>query len=88
MTTTRTHPTTGIKLGEKYRDQVHGSVGTATSVTEYLHGCARVCIEWINADDEVVERYVDIAQLTHVETNTPMHARPAPPPHADGAVAG
>ena len=36
---------TGITLGKTYRDPVSGFIGIATSVTYWLHGCARVELE-------------------------------------------
>lgn len=39
-------PTTGpVTLGERYRDSFTGFEGVATSRTEFLYGCVRVCLE-------------------------------------------
>jgi len=34
-----------VKLGNRYRDKIHGFEGVATMRTEYLTGCARICLE-------------------------------------------
>lgn len=36
-----------IKLGDKVKDSILGIVGTATARTEYMYGCSRICIEYI-----------------------------------------
>jgi len=82
---TRIH-STGVILGDDYEDTVHKKRGTATSVTEYLHGCARVCIEYVNSDDDVAEFHCDIGQLKHVRTK--RNLSPRKNPAAEGAVAG
>lgn len=91
---TRPHPTTGVILGEMYRDDLHGLEGRATEVYEFLHGCARVCIEYVNGDGDVKSHTFDIGQLVHVRTGERLTARrwsmrnSKPPAAADGAVAG
>jgi hypothetical protein len=34
-----------VKLGTKVKDSITGFEGIATSRTEYLYGCVRVCVE-------------------------------------------
>jgi len=87
MATTR-HHYTGVTLGDEYTDEVHGIKGRATAVYEFLHGCARVQIEYVDGDGNITDHVFDIGQLVHVDTGKKLRARTAPPSHADGAVAG
>lgn len=66
---------TGIVLGETYIDDVHSIKGIATSVSLFLHGCSRVCLEYIDADGKIAEQYFDIGQLTHQKTKTKPGAK-------------
>lgn len=34
-----------VKLGNKVKDNITGFTGIATGRTEWLYGCARICIE-------------------------------------------
>jgi hypothetical protein len=66
-----------IVLGEKYRDEISGVEGVATSKTEYLYGCLRVCLEF-TADGKLDEVYLDEQRLV------PVEAKPTPPQATSG----
>jgi hypothetical protein len=56
-----------ITLGKKYKDKVHGIVGTATCLTTYLSGCDRVNLEYVK-DGEIKCIHVDAPMLEAVPT--------------------
>lgn len=60
-----------ITLGEKYRDNVTGIQGTAISTHEYLHGCTRVTLQWLN-NGEIKDYTFDSPSLVSVETDAPV----------------
>lgn len=66
-----------IKLGEKYRDRVHGIEGVAISVHNYLHGCTRVTLQWIK-DGALGEHTFDSPQLEGVTSTKTGGPRPIP----------
>lgn len=66
-----------ITLGQKYKEKVHGRKGIAVSKTEYLTGCARIALEYLNPAGEVQEFCVDEILLVEVEPPPP------PPPGSD-----
>jgi len=78
---------TGIVLGDTYEDEVHGKVGIATIVSEFLHGCARVTLEYVNGDEDICEATFDIGQLKHQRTGRVMSARRVVE-DSDAAVSG
>ena len=55
-----------IKLGNKYRDVVHGIEGTAVAKYEFLMGCDRVCLEFV-VSGEVKQHTVDVPQLAELD---------------------
>lgn len=55
-----------IEFGKKYKDRVHGFEGIATARTEFLTGCARVCLETIK-DEQIKESWFDETRLEGVE---------------------
>ena len=71
-----------IKLGNRYRDTIHGFEGVAISQTTYIAGCDRVCLEFMK-DGEIKASYFDITQLEGVKItpkqNKPGGPRPVPP---------
>ena len=61
-----------VQLGEKYRDTLTGYEGTATSRSEYLYGCVRVCLEGPDKDGKPDEYYFDEQRLVAVSTDQPV----------------
>lgn len=72
-----------VELGKKYRDSLTGHEGTATSRTEYLHGCVRVCLE-SGGDSGPAEHWFDEQRLTDKSPATSGGQRPAPPARRAG----
>lgn len=66
-----------ITLGQKYKEKVHGRKGIAVSRTEFLTGCARILVEYLNPEGEVKDFCVDEILLVEVESPPP------PPPGSD-----
>ena len=56
-----------VTLGSKYRDKVHGCEGVAVVRSEYLTGCARVNLEYVNKDGELKNYHFDETLLELVE---------------------
>ncbi len=54
------------QLGHTYRDMVTGREGVATSRHEYLFGCERVTIQWLDKDEVVRDDTFDIGGLTYI----------------------
>lgn len=54
-----------VELGGRYEDTVTGFYGVATSVTFYLGGVQRVCLER-SVNGSPVEHFVDIERLQPV----------------------
>ncbi len=52
-----------IELGKSYRERVHGRTGVATATAKYLTGCDQVCLEWLGADDEMKDCWVDTTTI-------------------------
>lgn len=63
-----------IKLGNVYRDLVHGFIGIATVATKHLTGCNRVLLEKL-VNDDIKENWFDVASLELVEN--PEEVRPS-----------
>ena len=61
-----TMKTTKVKLGNKYTENVHGRVGKATALCDYLTGCTRVCLEWLDKDGKVEDVWVDVTQIKEI----------------------
>lgn len=55
-----------VTLGSWYRDTALGIVGTAVARTEHLGGSPVVKLQWLGADDELKEHYVEEARLEEV----------------------
>lgn len=52
-------------LGDKVKDSVTGFTGTVTSITHYLNGCTRACVE-PQVDDKgaaIADGFFDLQQL-------------------------
>lgn len=62
-----------FKLGEKYRDIVHGFKGVATCRQEHLNRCDRIYLE-IMKEGEIKGCWFDITQLEGFEL-TERHTR-------------
>ncbi len=87
---------TSIVLGKKYRDPITGVEGVATAVTLWMHGCARLCIEFGHANkDGLVESkefWMDTDRAELVEkapqvASVPTKSKPltgGPVPHETG----
>jgi len=69
-----------LELGKVYRDSVHGWEGIATSRTEFLTGCDRVCLERMQ-DGEIKESYFDVTRIEGVEL-PPEQKKPGGPGRA------
>jgi len=54
----------GVKLGERYRDSITGFEGVATSRTEFVYGCIRVCLEGTGDGGQPAEFVFDEQRLT------------------------
>ena len=44
-----------IELGKKVKDKYSKIEGIATARTEYLYGCERICVEYVNKKTGAVE---------------------------------
>ena len=55
-----------VKLGKKYTDKISGFEGIATARTEYMTGCARVCLEAMLGND-IKEFWFDETRLKDVK---------------------
>ena len=75
-------------LGEKYRDNATGLVGTLTSIHFYQHACERATLRFLNGQGEVVESTFDAPELVRVKTQKAARAsKPGGPARADGSRA-
>lgn len=68
--------TDNLVLGRKYKETVLGREGVAISRIEYLSGCDRVELQWLNKDNEAKSLWIDITQLADVEV---VNAKPGGP---------
>ena len=59
--------TSDITLGERYRDQLTGFEGFATSLTFYIHACERVTLEFVK-DGEIKFDSFDAPRLVHLDS--------------------
>lgn len=57
---------TKIKLGQKYKDTIHGIVGVATARIDYLTGCSQVKLEFV-VNGEIKEAWFDITLIEGVK---------------------
>ncbi len=55
-----------VQLGKRYRDSLTGFAGVATSRSEYLYGCVRVCLEK-SVEGKPEEFFFDEQRLVAVE---------------------
>lgn len=72
----------GVLLGAEYTDTVSRVKGVAISLTSYVTGCDRVCLEYVKADGERAAWHTDVLRLVDAEGICPA----APPP--SGGVTG
>ncbi len=72
-----------IELGQSYRERVHGRSGIATATAKYLTGCDQVCLEWLGADDEMKDCWVDTTTIMGATGGEGQHGGPqkTPPKH-------
>ncbi len=71
---------TKIILGNKYTETTHGRTGKATAICQYITGCARVCLEWLDKDGKVDEVWIDVTQVKEITVpNKPGGPQKAPP---------
>ena len=56
-----------IKLGERYRDTVHGIEGVAVAIIHHLHGCDRVALELV-VEGKIETMWFDLPQIEGIET--------------------
>ena len=57
----------GIVMGQRYRDTLHDRLGHAVAVHEYMHGRTLVSLEWITGDGGIDGAVFDIDQLEPFE---------------------
>ena len=55
-----------IELGRKYTETRHGRRGIAVAIAHYLTGCSQVSIEWLGADGEVKDAWIDITEIAEI----------------------
>lgn len=55
------------KLGKRYRDKITGFEGAASSVTEFLYGCRRVCLTGLDANGKVIDFSFDEPGLEEIK---------------------
>lgn len=67
-----------VKLGENYRDTIHGVVGIATCRSQYITGCERVCLEYVQ-DGDVKEYWVDEIRLEGITEEKAGGSHSIPP---------
>lgn len=60
-----------IKLGERYRDEVTGFVGTATARYEFVTGCIRYLLEGPNSKGDPAEYVFDEDRLRTLKDSKP-----------------
>lgn len=65
----------GIKLGERYRDEITNFEGVATAEYRFLHGCIRVCLERGGENGKAEESAFDEQRLVLVKTERKPVAR-------------
>ncbi len=70
-----------LKLGNKYRDKLHGREGTAVAHTRYLSGCDQVQLEWMK-DGSIHALWFDIVMLEGVKVRAADKKPGGPKPHA------
>ncbi len=58
--------TPGVTIGKRYRDRVLGIEGVVASRTEFLTGCARVGLEYIDPDGDIQTTHLDETRLDAV----------------------
>ena len=56
-----------VVLGRKYRSKVFAVEGIATARTEYMTGCARVCLGYVNKDGEIKSYHFDETEIELVD---------------------
>ena len=71
-----------VKLGDKVRDSISGFEGVATSRTEFLYGCVRVCVEPQGLHDgkPIDSQYFDEQRLCESSPAPVGGPGPVPPP--------
>ncbi len=53
-----------VKLGTKVKDKITGVSGVATARSDYLYGCVRICVEYLNKKSgELKELWFDEQRL-------------------------
>ena len=77
----------GIIFGKKYTDRLHGFEGVATARTEFITGCARVCLETIK-DDQIKESWFDETRLKEVKLSPDQQKPGGPGPVAPSRTSG
>lgn len=73
--------TTKIKLGSKYRDDIHGIEGVAVCHSKYLTGCDQIQLEYLK-DGEIHSCWFDITRLVGVRVSRADKKPGGPQAHA------
>ena len=80
-------------LGKVMTDSVSGFKGTCVSITYYLTGCARVCLEGKEGDKTLTDYHFDLARVNlkkekfvykKAEKEKPAKGGYKPAPHKSG----
>lgn len=74
-----------IELGDTVKETILGYQGVVTSVTDYLYGCRRCCMEFKGKDGKIQELTFDEPRLEVVKSKTP---KPKPKQNTGGARPG
>ena len=82
----RTHDDKEVVLGRKYKDIIHGIEGTAMARYEFLMGCDRILVEYVEGG-KIENQTFDVMQLVEATDDdvvaerraTGGPARQAPP---------
>lgn len=70
-----------VKLGETYKDKIHGTEGIAVARITYLTGCSSVNLEW-REGSKIHDMWVDEKRLVGSTVKTPGGPGKVPPNRA------
>lgn len=70
-----------VTLGNTYTDNVTGIEGVATARSTHLHGCVRVCLEFLK-DGKPEEWWFDEQRLVDTSPAPTGGPRSTPPPRS------
>ena len=55
-----------VQLGKKYKDIVHGIEGVAVTYCNYLTGCDRVSLDYIDKNGNLKSHFVDVTRCEEI----------------------